>query len=279
MGLDIYLQKMTGGVSLEEADRIEADYESRSHDNWVAVGGYENATEEQREAVFAQNDALAKSMGLVEHGKHPARLDPDVPASKVDPDHLFRLDYLRSSYYSSGINRVLVNAGVADLYDIFGRTEDDPYHWRPDWAAALERLDDAIEAYKAHLSGPGGNVRVMEVRPNVFMELAEMPSSEADAMKIYRAEAGRDEPSPFLSYGTRNGDFYLNGMTVRAFIPGVTKGLFSGRLEPIMYVVCDAEVAEGKEDWHLRALKITREMIEFVLAQPDRDAYYVTWSA
>lgn len=279
MGLDIYLRKLTGGVTLEEAARIEDEYENRADDNWKEVGGYEAASEEQRAAVNAKNNALAKEMGLGDWGQHPARADAEVPASKVDPDHYFKLNYLRSSYNGSGFNAVMRNAGLTDLYGIFGRTNDDEYHWRPDWQASLDRVNAAVDAYAASLAAPGGNVRVMEVRHNAFISPASQPSSEAAALEIYRREAGRDIGAPFRSYGNRDGDFYLDGLTVRALIPGVTRGILSGKLEPVVYAVIDAATEEGKEDWYLTALKITREMIEFVLAQPDADAYYLTWSA
>jgi hypothetical protein len=53
-----------------------------------------------------------------------------------------------------------------------------------------------------------------------------------------------------------------------------------GRLinTPAVFVVYEKEPDE-KEDWYLTALKITRETIEYVLAQPDREQYYLSWSA
>lgn len=278
MGLDVYLRKLDG-VTLEEAARIEAEYENRCEENWMAVGGYRTATEEQKEQVRAKNAALAAEMGLGEWDQHPCRQDAEVPPSKVDPDHYFKLNYLRSSYNEGGINHVLRNAGVADLYGIFGREDDDQYHWRPDWRASLDRVNEAIDAYAASLAALGGNVRVMKVRHNAFVDPARLPSSEAAALEIYRREASWKHAPGFNSYGNSLGEFYLDGLTVRALIPGVSRRILGNGHEPVVYAVIDVHVEEGKEDWYLTALKITREMIEFVLAQPDSGAYYLTWSA
>lgn len=281
MGLDISLCKLSGGVTLEQVDAIEDEYEKRSDEAWEAIGGYDEPSEEQRNAVRARCKAIAAELGLGEHGKHPARADAKVPESKVDPEHYFKLNYLRSSYNGGGINHVLRDAGVMTLYGIFtgGEESDPPYHFVPDWAASLERVDAAIEAWRSHLAAPGGNVRVMEVRHNMFTSLSDLPSSEAAALAIYRREAGREHAPDFMSYGNRDGEFWLDGLTLRALIPGVTRRILGDGQEPIVYAVFDVKVDDGKEDWHLTALKITREMIEFVLAQPDRDRYYLTWSA
>lgn len=281
MGLDISLCKLPAGVTLEQVDAIEAEYEKRCDEAWEAVGGYSAASEDQKDAVRAKVKAIAAEMGLGEYGKHPARADAHVPVSKVDPGHMFRLNYLRSSYNGSGINRVLRDAGVMSLYGIFtgGEEEDPQYRFVPDWAASLERVDAAIAAWRQHIAAPGGNVRVMELRHNMFMALDQLRSSEAVALEIYRREAAKEHTPDFMSYGNRDGEFYLDGLTVRALIPGVTRGILSGQPEHVVYAVIDAAVEAGHEDWHLTALKITREMIEFVLAQPDRDAYYLTWSA
>lgn len=278
MGLDISLHKISG-TPLEEAARIEQDYEEKATANWKAVGSYLEATEEQREAVFAKNKALAAELGLNEDGSHPSRQDAEVPASAVDPDHMFKINYLRSSYNSGGINRVLRDAGVMDLYGIFGRTEDAPYDWRPDWQESLARADEAIAAWQAHVSAPGGNVRVLEICPNEFISRGTLPKSAAEALAIYRTEAAREHSSNFRSYGNSNGEFWIDGTTVRAIIPGTSHALFGDKRVPAAYVIADAGGQDGKEDWYLRALKITREMIAFVLAQPDADAYYLSWSA
>lgn len=190
MGLDISLCKLSAGVTLEQVDAVEDEYERRSDEAWEAIDGYKEASEEQKDAVRARCKVIAAELGLGEYGNHPARADAKVPESKVDPEHMFKLNYLRSSYNDGGINHVLRNAGVMDLYGIFGHDDDDPYHWRPDWAASLERVNAAIEGWRSNLAAPGGNVRIMEVRHNMFMSPSALPSSEAAALAIYRREAG-----------------------------------------------------------------------------------------
>ncbi len=47
--------------------------------------------------------------------------------------------------------------------------------------------------------------------------------------------------------------------------------------QPSVFLVYEREPSE-KEDWYLTALRIVRETIEYVLAQPDKQHYYLVWS-
>lgn len=276
MGLDVYLRKC---ADMEAADRLEAEYEKASEAAWDFGGRkYEQLTDQEKESARAACDAIATQMGLLKHGHHPDRQDADVPVSAVDPEHYFKLNYLRSSYNGSGFNRIMRNAGVADLDELFGHEDSSDYHFKPDWDATGQRIDEAIKAYAVSLNAPGGNVRVMEVSPNPFMDGLSLPSSEAEALAIYRREAAIERPEDFKSYSNRDGEFYHDGLKVRAFIHGKKQGLFRGE-KRALYVVLDAAEEAGQEDWYLRALKITREMVAFVTAQPDRDHYYLSWSS
>lgn len=82
-----------------------------------------------------------------------------------------------------------------------------------------------------------------------------------------------DKSSGFRAYGCREGDFYLDGVTVCGMIPN--RGFGGG-----MHLITK-EAARGKpeDDWYLQALLVTKEMIDYVLAQKDPENYFVGWSA
>lgn len=262
MGLDVYLKKCP---DLAAAKAAEQAYEAEVEALWQAAGGYEKATEVQRDEIRARSEEIAKKHGCTgRYERHASIIEFDEQNSTIDPKHLFKVGYFRSSYNGSGIENVLRKRGLPTLHDIFEPNEE--YEFKPDWDAALARCNDAIDKYEAYLAGPLGKYNVM------FVDGFEEVRDEARALEIFGEHLARQRPDSFRSYGCREGEFFLDGIKAVGFMPGRNVINISG-----MYVVYEKET-DGKPDWHLTALRIVRETIEYVIAQPDRQHFYLVWS-
>lgn len=275
MGLDIYLRKcadLDAAKAAEEAANAEIDA------LWTAFGGYDAASEAQKEAISAQSEEIAKRHGMTSsHGLHSSIVEFDRKDSQIDPDHMFKVGYFRSGYSEGGIENKLRTLGLPTMTEIFGQTDE--YDFKPDWGAALVKVGEAITGYTAHLAGPTGKFSITEVRSLWGFGANDM----AEAMKLFEAQITK-AAGGFDSYSNSDGHFWTNGLKVRAVItktfdPSASAGAI-GRLlnSPSVFVVYDKETEDGKEDWYLTALKIVRETIEFVLAQPDKQHFYLVWS-
>ncbi len=73
-------------------------------------------------------------------------------------------------------------------------------------------------------------------------------------------------------FSSREGDFWLGEkpLLVRAAVWG--KSYFGG---PAPYLVFEAPDILA---WYVEALEIVAETVDWVLAQPDPDCYYMHWS-
>jgi hypothetical protein len=262
MGLDIYLKKCP---DLAAANAAEQARDEEIEALWEEVGGYNKATEAQRAEIGVKADEIAKKHGCTGYfGDHASITAIDAKASTIDPEHMFKIGYFRSSYNGGGINHVLENIGLPTLHEIF--QPNDQYEFKPDWDAALARCNGAIAGYEAHLASPMGKYSAM------FVDAINQVSNERDALEIFAKEVAREHAPDFRSYSNGQGTFYRDGIKAVGFMPG--RSIIN---TPGMYVVYEKEV-HGKPDWYLTALKIVRETIEHVIAQPDSQHFYLTWS-
>jgi len=106
----------------------------------------------------------------------------------------------------------------------------------------------------------------------MFVNGFEEVRTQQRALEIFAEQIARRRPESFRSYSCREGEFHLDGIKAVGFISG--RGILG---DPGMYVIYEKET-DGKPDWHLTALKIVRETIEYVIAQPDRQHFYLVWS-
>ena len=273
MGLDISLHKCP---DFDAARKAEAAAEAETTALWATAGAYEKLSVEAKAHLQHQAEEIATRHGLSSSYGSFASVESIELPSRLYPEHLFKVGYLRSSYNGSGINSVLRRRGVPDLYSIFQPPEDE-YHVRCDWAAVKERVAGAITQFKAIQAGPTGQVDVTCISHNSFIALSDLPSSEAAVMDIMAEHLSRSPSFGNGGYSCREGHFYPGGMKIRAVVPGAVRG-FSGELEPCAYVVFDKE-AKGENDWHLQALRIVEETVDYVLAQPNPEHFYLAWSA
>lgn len=256
MGLDIYLYKCD-----PKTRGAKAKYDKESDRLWEEAGEYETLTDEQKDAIRAKEKAFALSLGLNEDGSNPLeeKIEHD---SQQYPDHYFKIGYFRSSYNSSGIQRILRNMGLPNLDWVFDRKEDQ-YEFTPDWEQSLARIDELI----AKLAEKGA-YRVEAHSGNMFKK----PDvhSETEALEVFLSELNKDRTFD-SNYSNGMGAFFTHEpLKVLALIPG-TQTLFQER--ECMYVI-----TESSNEWYTQALEIVKATIEFVLSKEDKELYYFHWS-
>jgi hypothetical protein len=179
---------------------------------------------------------------------------------------MFKVGYLRSSYNSGGINSVLERVGCPNLYDIF--EPNDEYNFTPDWHQAQSKAAEAIATLESVMGGEMSKYDVTTVT-----DLAGLGGvkSAGEALKVFEEQLKNKKSSGFTSYGCREGDFYLDGITVVGIIPN--RGFGGG-----VHLVTRNDSGENNLQWYKDALEVTKEMIDFVLAQPNPNVYYLAWS-
>jgi len=258
MGLDIYLYKYH---DFEKTQRLEKEYEEFSEKLWEGHE-YDTLAQEVKDALRAKEKEFAKSLGLDEYGSaNEGKECIELPHPDY-PDHYFRIGYFRSSYNSGGIERILRNLDLPTMYDIFQK-EDEEYAFQPDWQDALTRVTEIISLFKEK-----GAYRVHTVSANIFSE----PDikSESAALSAFIDETNREHRFE-SNYSNKTGEFYIaEPLTVLAIIPGKSTLL---RERDCVYVV-----TESDNSWYEQALVIIKATCEHVLAQDDKEKYYLHWS-
>lgn len=270
MGLDIYLRRCD---NLEAETALMEKAEEFSNSLWEGKK-YETTSDEEKEVIRAATKAEYTRLGLDQYGSS-TKIESIELDSALYPEHMFKVGYLRSSYNSGGINSVLERAGCPTLYDIF-QPERDEYYVTPDWEASLIRVEQAIARYRDTLQDPLGSFDVMEVRTPIFEGVA-TPKEALDLFKeqlrTYHDRKEKDS-NAWSAYSNREGEFFLEGRKVYAFIPnsGWGKGF---------HVIVGKEAAETtEEDWYYQALLVTKETIAYVLSRPveEQKHYFFGWS-
>lgn len=264
MGLDIHLKKID---DFKKMERLEAKYSAFITKLWKPFEDtkYDSIPQETQDKLRDESDEEAKRLGLSEHGIYPGCVAVEKD-SKIDPGHLFKVGYFRSSYNDSGCERVLEQLGCATLHDIFPEHASGDYYIQPDWQASRARVEKAIAYLKEKLKTPAGQYRAFNVRKFVLNTVKD----EQEALKVFVEKLStREDDKSFRSFGCREGDFHLDGLMVYAFIPGE---------QGSQYIITKQD---GEDDnlWYLRALEIVLETIDFVLAQKDINQYYLVWSS
>lgn len=276
MGLDVYLYRYDNFDKYHAAKKAHEKFEEQL---WDDAGGYDKASKKQREEIDVASEAKRKELGILEYAEtqqeNPICCKVKID-SKVDPSHLFKVGYMRSSYNDGGINRILERTIGETLYSIFGH-EGEEYHFKPDWGACLKRAIAARDALSAHVAKHGA----FEVFDVTSFMLAQAPKSDVEALALFHrvnaehpkpAVQDSDKPAPFRSFSCRDGHFSLDGLKVYALIPGMNTVLTPA---PCTYAVVESEDGFG---WYKTALSIVVEMCEWVLSQADPSKYVTRWS-
>ena len=264
MGLDIHLYKYE---NFSDTRKRETEYEEYSNALWEADNeDYENNPENRKEEIRALEKAKADELGLDTYGSDEnGAYKIETDHSKY-PDHYFKIGYFRSSYNSTGINRVLKNIGLPTLYEVFDVGDQHEYYIQPDWFASLERTEALIQQFTKQ-----GKFIVQQFSANMFMNENDLPKNEEEAHKLFMEEYERDVKDEY-NYSNAKGKFFMKEpLEILAIIPG--KNTFN---QNCIYVVTKLE-DEGQE-WYLQALEIVRDTCKWVLEQPDTEKYYLHWS-
>jgi len=252
MGLDVYLGRCD---NVERARKLEAEYWAEYDAIWDEYPEYKQMTPAQIDAARTRCKALAATLELNEDGEYPGREEVRLDSEKY-PDHLFKIGYWRSSYNQAGLNNYLHRLGLPTLWVL---NPKDEYEFTPDWEQALSDAQSLLASLKEVVGSPTGAYNVITVHNfSVIKEVA----SDAQALEVFKEELGRNPE--WQSYSNSNGYFYLDGIDVRAIIPG----------KEDVYVVY-----KGDDSWYVEALEIVVETIEYVLAQPDPETYHLVWSS
>lgn len=266
MGLDIYLYRYDDYKKTKE---LEDKYEEFSSKLWEEAGEYGELSQEKKDEISKKCEEFALSNGLDKYGSDDKGKTSIEMEYEKDPKHYFRIGYFRSSYNSSGINRILKNFGLPELSDIFGRTEEDDYHFQPNWEESLVRCEKVLEDFKNV-----GPYRVNHVSQNMFSQ----PEihSEKEALDIFLEELGkhndRKDDGERFNYSNKHGEFNIaEPIKVLAMIPG-TYRIFNQ--QPCVYVV-----TESDNQWYITALEIVIETIKYVLSKDDKENYCLHWSS
>jgi hypothetical protein len=269
MGLDVYLYRYE---NFRETRERETKYNNLSDDLWNKkndeYGSYDAIPDEAKNNIRETLDKTLEVMGLGKWGEDENNKEKIEINSKLYPDHYFKVGYFRSSYNSGGINNILGNLGLPDLYDIFSVNEED-YYIQPHWEDCLVRTNKAIEALKK-----SGGYRIHKFSSNPFGGTAGLPRTEAEALDIFRSQIERDGKSPEYNYSNNKGEFFINEpIKISAIIPGIE--IFLGKERECVYAITQPK---DENNWYLEALEIVKETIEYVLEQDKIEQYYLHWS-
>jgi hypothetical protein len=264
MGLDVYLKKCPDLAAAKAREALMSEFEDAL---WEEVGGWNGATEEQKELIRAKTKVRQAELKLGEYGEAD-EIEAIEINSTLHPDHMFKIGYLRSSYNSGGINSVLERNDCPSLYDIFEPTDE--YNFTPDWVQAQARCQVALDTLKTRM---GSEMAKYDVTTITNMMGTGAVGTAAEALKVFEEQLKRkkDTQTGFNSYGCREGDFYLDGITVCGIIPN--SGFGGG-----VHLITRNDSKEDNLSFYYQALEVTKEMIDYVLAQDDSNTYYLSWS-
>jgi hypothetical protein len=260
MGLDVYLTRYENRALSKERERL---YEERT------AAMYERKLSDDAEQ--AERERIARELGLTSWGDDEVNVVSVRMPSTLDPEHTFDIGYFRSSYNESGINAYLGRVlGGGGLYAVFPEAEHDEYEFQPDWAAAKRRALEMAEALHDRAQSRPYDVTV--VRTNSFLAPTALPASASAALELF---CSQNQPA-FDAYSSAQGEFFMKKpLPVRAFIPGMRQSM--GNPTPVLYAVFDVSPDHSK--WYETALRIVAETCDYVLSQPERDKFWLRWSA
>lgn len=256
MGLDIYLYKYQDYNTTISKEKKYDDY---SNQLWQEAGEYKLLTDDQKDEIRSKSKEFAISLGLNADGSCPNKemIEFDAPDY---PDHYFKIGYFRSSYNDGGINTILRNLDLPDLYQIFDRQDEDDYHFLPNWTLALTNVNDVISRFKEKKG----------YRVSKSYGLSSKITSEKEALEAFMKQVERDE-KPEYNFSNSVGEFFLaEPAKVLALIPGRT--MFPNK--EVMYVI-----TESDNSWYISALEIVKQTIEYVLGHENIGQFILHWSS
>lgn len=194
--------------------------------------------------------------GVFEFDKGIHRIEEDSPRH---PEVYFKIGYFRSSYNSSGINHVLRDLDLPDLYDIFSVTDSDGYYVFVDWMSAKRKIVDVLEKFRPMATEYYVcNLNRYNMSGKSSLELLKFvieKKSEKHDVPAFISDAG------YICSGV---EFYPVGTEI---IAATDK-----------YIVCKTKGVEGFAGY-LPLLEVVEDTIDYVLKQEHPENYRLGWSA
>lgn len=270
MGLDVYLYHYT---DFKKSQALTDEYEERSNAIYAEYGEYKNMSEAQKEEAHERTTQVAKELGLSEWGEDETYKEQIELPSVRHPSHdLFKIGYFRSSYNSSGIDRILRTSCDGKSLSWIFKVANDEYHVQPDWRASRKRAEAALEDLRNQAVRYGG--LKVETIDFIRFKQGEVPSDEKQALELIQKHIEQQAKSSFGSYSSSEGWFFLDKpREVVSIVPGITT--FLGQTSPCVYV---AFKEEDSYKFYCEALEIVIETIDYVLSQPNPEDYVLHWS-
>lgn len=273
MGLDIYMYRY---LNKADTDKQEGLYNEGSKEIWDKIGKgkkYEDIPEKDKKKISKETALLSSKLGLVDGVDDKKRKSIRINSKKY-PKHMFKIGYCRSSYNEGGINSVMRNLVGYDLYEVFGRNDDDEYAFQPDWSEVIKRAKKAIQEIKTSIKETGA-VEVMKAEHNYFVpniaKVYSLINSGKTALEEYKKVLGQERG--FGSFSNSTGHYFLKEpLKVKAVIAGVSN--FDKK--PCHYLIYDAE---DNLKFYIEALEIVIEMAQWVLKQEHSEQYWLHWSS
>lgn len=281
MGLDVSLYKCPNpkrAVALENAYEKELD---ALYTTFNQIQEHHVPTQEETDKFDADREKLREKYEI--DGWHHRSRVQFHHDSKTNPEHLFKIGYMRSSYNSGGINSVARVFGLPDLYDIFDVTNDE-YEQFHDWDTVYTDLKAAIVQWRAHADSPMGKYTIMTFRPN--FERSSWAKSSQEALEVFnqeylknKTEIDKDEWRR-SGWHSKYGHFYPEPLKVSAIIakswdPKKPASFLANSPETFLIIERDNN---DTLEWYIQALEIVQEMVEMILEQPDKNDFYMSWS-
>jgi len=136
--------------------------------------------------------------------------------SAIYPEHMFKIGYFRSNYNSGGVNSVLRDMGIPDLYEIFPEAGLESYAFSPDWEACRSAAEEALDAYDgAFDSNPYAAFREEHSSPYLAWALRRRPTGVTEAITLAKETLGAEE---------------FSGVLCHSFVlPAVTQGVVNAQ--------------------------------------------------
>ena len=183
--------------------------------------------------------------------------------SATYPEHYFKIGYFRSSYNAGGYNRRAKHNGVPSLYDVFSPGEE--YYVAPNWEKAKSLASESVAAWKMLIESDKPCVAAYSM--SIF-DFDSCPSAEAALVSFDTKWSQGESSQMFRAFSSREGEFMLDGLSVRALIPG--RSILG---TPCIWVIHDTDL-----NHYLQCAEIVKETVEWVLETGNPDQYVLSWS-
>lgn len=259
MGLDVYLYYCKDA---ESAKKHEAAYQKQLDAMKPAP------TKEEVEA-------LTKRLGLTPYGEWLGKKSVEFPSTKY-PDHLFKVGYFRSSYNPGGYESVVERLGVPEASLSFIFNTDNQYYQHPYWIESLGRCKNALTNLCGVLSCEDSKYDITFIEAEGLF--GDQPTLKGEqAAKQICMEEMKKVNQEWGGWSNKQGHFWSKGLEVVGILPGKATFSLIGKPRLGVYVVYKMP-ADTAWAFYSQALEIVLETIQYVLAQPDPENYYLAWS-